>query len=632
MRTSSARSSGVGFVLVVASLVFAGACVAPPAKPPSDADQGPPPQVAAGPLPPCSHQFTVTTTQDRATVCKLGNCSLREAVMAANACPGRNLVDVPAGQYPLTLGSVIEITDEVTIIGAGRDSTVVDDVSGQGAFAVRHGGGIDHSSVIRQMAIGNSKTSACVVVGREARADTPPPEAVLLLTEARLQNCRSRAQYGGGMRIVRGGYAWLIDVDVFGNSALQGGGIANNEGKLEVWQSRFTNNSGTQGGAVFSMGPYSPPQPTTSDDRVIIRDSSFSNNYAVQAEGYMAQGGALHVQWHAVRVTNTRFDLNAADAWGGAISLMGLGPATLENVEMVKNRARLGGGAMLGDMDLKASRLVAANNEVLGGDGGGLYLGKHFQVSDAVIKENTAQARQAATGAFLGGRGGGVAVMQGDGELRNVTITANRASEGGGLFNYGNAVLFNVTLSSNGAAQIGGGARNYAGELWIKNGTIFRNDAPEASALSSFSSYPLLVGPDFPRTYINHTIVVAGTAGQTACRDDHFILTNGNDRGLVSKGFNLPGDGSCGTVNSTDLSPTAPQLAPLADNGGFVPTHRPAPGSPARNRGATMSEPYYNQTGCAPQDARWVPRPQASVSGGPVRCDIGALELTPGEP
>ena len=80
---------------------------------------------------------------------------------------------------------------------------------------------------------------------------------------------------------------------------------------------------------------------------------------------------------------------------------------------------------------------------------------------------------------------------------------------------------------------------------------------------------------------------------------------------------------------STDISPTPPQLGPLADNGGFAPTHRPAPGSAALDRGANISEPYYNQNGCAPQDARGVARPQASVLGGQVRCDIGALELTP---
>ena len=175
--------------------------------------------------------------------------------MAANACPGRNLIDVPAGRYKLTLGHDLEITEEVTIIGAGRDTTVVEDVSGGGAFAVQHGGGIDRLSVIRGITVENSKTAPCVVVGRQVPYDT-----VLLLTVARLQNCRSR-DYGGGMRIFKGGYAWLIDVNVFGNHALKGGGIANTEGKLEVWQSRFTNNSGGQGELSIRRGPIPRPQP-----------------------------------------------------------------------------------------------------------------------------------------------------------------------------------------------------------------------------------------------------------------------------------------------------------------------------------------------------------------------------------
>jgi hypothetical protein len=279
-------------------------------------------------------------------------------------------------------------------------------------------------------------------------------------------------------------------------------------------------------------------------------------------------------------------------------------------------------------MDLKASKLVVVGNQVLGGDGGGLYLGKAFEISDALIQGNTASAQQTPSGYWVGGRGGGVAVLRGGGGMRNVTLTGNQAREGGGHYNYGFSALTNVTISGNSAALSGGGARNYYGELWIKNGTIVNNVAPEASALSSFSSYPLLIGPDFARTYINHTILVAGAAGQSACRDDHFILTGGSDRGLISKGYNLPGDASCGTINPTDVGPGNPQLGPLASNGGFAPTHRPAPFSLPLDRGASVSEPFYNQTGCAPEDARAVARPQASSAGGPVRCDIGALELT----
>ena len=331
-------------------MISAVACVAPPAKAPAPANQLS--QAAAAAAVQCRPDFVVTMTQDRANVCAVGDCALREAVMAANACPGRNLIDVPAGRYPLTLGSVLKITEEVTIYGAGRDVTFVDDVRGWGVFAVQHGGGIDHLSVIRQMTIENSTVVPCVEVGLWVFPDTPP-ETVLLLTEATLQNCRGRSQYGGGMHVLKGAYAWLIDVNVFGNQALLGGGIANTEGKLEVWKSLFTNNVAAQGAAVYSKGQYNPPQPTTSEERVIIRDSYFSNNSALAAPGWGAQGGGLYVEWQAVRVTNTRFDLNVADNYGGAISLWGTGPATLENVEMSKNRTRLGAGGMLADMELR---------------------------------------------------------------------------------------------------------------------------------------------------------------------------------------------------------------------------------------------------------------------------------------
>jgi hypothetical protein len=97
-------------------------------------------------------------------------------------------------------------------------------------------------------------------------------------------------------------------------------------------------------------------------------------------------------------------------------------------------------------------------------------------VSDALIRENVAVAQQNAAGYWYGGRGGGVAVLHGQGEMRNATITGNRAREGGGYYNYGFSARFNVTVSLNGASLSGGGARNYAGQMWIKDGTIVNNE------------------------------------------------------------------------------------------------------------------------------------------------------------
>lgn len=86
--------------------------------------------------------ITVTVTSDDNTV--NGNCTLREAIIAANtdaaldACPAGNGADtiiLPAGDYVLTIAGIgetaartgdLNITDDVTITGAGRLSTTID--------------------------------------------------------------------------------------------------------------------------------------------------------------------------------------------------------------------------------------------------------------------------------------------------------------------------------------------------------------------------------------------------------------------------------------------------------------------------------------------------------------------------
>src|SRR2546428_4296509 len=64
-----------------------------------------------------------------------GSCTLRAAIQEANAHTGADTIMVPAGTYPLTIAGRgedaaatgdLDITDDVTIIGAGADSTIVD--------------------------------------------------------------------------------------------------------------------------------------------------------------------------------------------------------------------------------------------------------------------------------------------------------------------------------------------------------------------------------------------------------------------------------------------------------------------------------------------------------------------------
>src|SRR2546429_9358809 len=72
--------------------------------------------------------FTVTRTDDteRGT-CSPGDCSLREAIEAANAlAPETSTITLPAGTYVLTISQRLSMTADITITGAGSATTIVD--------------------------------------------------------------------------------------------------------------------------------------------------------------------------------------------------------------------------------------------------------------------------------------------------------------------------------------------------------------------------------------------------------------------------------------------------------------------------------------------------------------------------
>jgi len=84
------------------------------------------------PANPFATTFPVTKTDDTNDGTCDADCSLREAIEAANTNPGADDVPVPAGNYLLTLGQ-LTILDDVNIEGADQTNTYL---SGQGLFRV----------------------------------------------------------------------------------------------------------------------------------------------------------------------------------------------------------------------------------------------------------------------------------------------------------------------------------------------------------------------------------------------------------------------------------------------------------------------------------------------------------------
>jgi CSLREA domain-containing protein len=68
--------------------------------------------------------FTITKTADTNDGVCDSDCSLREAIAAANAAPGDDVITLPAGTYPLTHGQ-LNIASNLTINDALSSTTII---------------------------------------------------------------------------------------------------------------------------------------------------------------------------------------------------------------------------------------------------------------------------------------------------------------------------------------------------------------------------------------------------------------------------------------------------------------------------------------------------------------------------
>ena len=151
--------------------------------------------------------FVVTQTADDDGACD-ASCALREAILAAAVAAGPDDIVVPAGTYPLALGS-LPVDSDVTIAGAGAATTVID---GQGTPTV------------------------VAVSGTVAIAD-------LTIRNGALANQGGGVDNGGTLTLTR-----VVLRDNLVSIGITIGGGVYNHGTLLVRDSTITNNGATFGG------------------------------------------------------------------------------------------------------------------------------------------------------------------------------------------------------------------------------------------------------------------------------------------------------------------------------------------------------------------------------------------------
>lgn len=228
--------------------------------------------------------------------------------------------------------------------------------------------------------------------------------------------------------------------------------------------------------------------------------------------------------------------------------------------------------------------------------------------------------------------------------LVNTLIEGNFAAEGGGLWNVGGLEIFDSQISYN-ASRFRGAAMSNVEDAYVyrtavvgnSGGTIIRNGATAPALLRMLSStisgnysyFGITVEANSSTFIEGSTIannggsgsVVADIGGVGPTQASTTLISSAEGQNcqaaIVSLGYNITTDASCGMTSAGDLQDANPLLGALADNGGFGPTHALQPGSPAIDR--------IPNAQCHGTDQRVVARPQPFPSG---QCDVGAYEFT----
>jgi len=480
--------------------------------------------------------FTVTKTSDTRDGACDADCSLREAVIAANQNPGPDVIVLPSGTYALSLANPgsdpqgnndaagqtgdLDLADDVEIQGAGSGTTSIDaqgidrvfetlssnlsvqisgvtlaggaqsyggailnraqlvlnDVVVTGSSA-RNGGGILNtgSLSLTSCTVGSNTatTSGSTSDGFGGGIDNDPGGQVVL-TGSTLQGNRSDRDGGGLFSL---GTATLTNATISGNTSGAGGGGIGNVGMLGVSGSTISANHANDGGAITCF----------TGSTATIDGSTISGNGADGLD--LGGGGGIFNYRGDLTVTNTTIDTNTAYGEGGA-GIDSSGTLHVTGSSIHDNQALwhdpgtlpsdtspgLGGGILLvaGGTATLSSTTIASN--AAGVSGGGIY---NDRSAIATVDATSIRDNQA-LGTGTGGYGGGI-LNEGSLTVQNGSdLTGNQAAVlGGGLSTaFDQATLTDASVAGNSAGQTGGGVYcDPVGHLTLTRVSIASNHA-----------------------------------------------------------------------------------------------------------------------------------------------------------
>lgn len=521
-------------------------------------------------------------------------CTLRAAVMQANALAGADVIDLTGMNDPLnpiTLslvgvdetfvltpeGSVaceavitpdasigdLDITEDVEIFGAGPGLTVIQWAE-QGLTFPAVGDRIFHIQAPPAVTVNLVSIHDLMITGGSVGIpndlDPENPFNCEVTGEAGAQRAYQFRRFGGGIAIGSGATVALFEEAVHGGGGGGGG-------------------SGSGGGRPPGVGPGG--------------DEGEGGVVAVALERVAVIGNASGSDAGGVDVTvettivDSIFSANLSNANGGGLYLDARTSIT---------------GTLIGDSTTDVpyeSGPVAADllGPNVGENGGGIFAtGSHT----STIDQSALNLNSATGGGAIAGRAGVTL------NITNTTVSGNVASDvGGGITTNGNVNLRNATVANNRSASDspgGGAGLNSFGGNYTYDNTILSNNLVQSD--------PAVEGREAN---------CGCTGGAPTCPPNV----------MVSDGFNLSDEtvDTCALIAPGDQPATDPLLEALANNGGLTETHR-LPSTAAGDAATSPAIDTGDNNRCRPVDQRGSPRPVDGDAEGTPVCDIGAFELS----
>ena len=489
-----------------------------------------------------------------------GTCTLRAAIMEANASAGEDSITLPSGAFFLLIAGSdedagatgdLDITESVTITGTGASTTVIE------------AGVVDRLLHVH--------TGATVTLTN------------LTVSEGDLDQSTGASGRGGG--ILNEGSLTLDGVTISGNEVATSG------------RPGF-------GGGVASIGP------------IVVRDSIFSAN-AVSAAGDGALGGGLY---HAdsATITGTTFTANEVrgslgivpeeGARGGAIYSAGpldFSDGTIDGnqaVDNIQNQARAYGGGIFAIADVTITASSVTSNFALATEGqfvtgsararGGAIaisgVGSDLRLNQTTLSGNEVDIVEADPDPPLRGTGYGGAVFTeqvAKAHVVNSTLSGNTARTGGGaVYHTGSDASYsNATVALNVAGSGGGLAGS--GTSTAVNSIFAGNTAtagPDCSGSIQSGGYNLLgdsagcvLNEDPATSRIDVDPKLGPLADNGGATLTHAVLDNFSPAaGSASPA--TPGSGS-GACETTDQRGVARPGGQRCDIGAYESPYLPAP-------------------------------------------------------